>query len=802
MSTYQEREKAKAVAYAERDPAAFSERLVKNLNDKQREAVLYPHESLLVLAGAGSGKTTVLIGRIANLVNEGIPARKILSVTFTNKASEEMKKRLNDKMTREDVNSIWAGTFHSVCNRMLREDYEAAGLPRNFAILDTDSQESLIKTITKDRNAAFNIEDLKSIERDPSSDKSDDDVSGGVEKITAKDVVNYINSKKEFGIKPYQIDAFPGSREEVFVTLYDEYERACKAQGLLDFNDLLYRTVELLEQNHDIRAKYHERFAAILIDEFQDTNDIQYRWLRLIKSPSTFVTAVGDDDQSIYAFRGANPKNMRLFVEEMTATPASPYGAIVKLEQNYRSLPYILNAANAIISTNTNRLGKNLWSGGVDRGEKIILTEFESGTAEAAVVAKKVHSLIHERKVQPKEIAVLYRTNMQSRGIETEINKLGIPATVYGGFRFYERQEIKHVLAYMDLVSNFTRDISFARVVNFPQRGIGDRTVEDLRQDARAHNLSMMEMIGMRAERGISGVTAASVKKQAALEKFAFMILDLTDASVNMSLSELVEEIVQKTGMMTYYDTLPSEESAERKSNIEELVSAAKQFELDHPGLGTAIEQMPEYLSFVQLMTSTSKASMDELNTVSLMSVHSSKGLEFDYVFLTGLEEGLFPHQRSIGDNDGKRGPITPPIVEEYDDDGELTDETIRKMQERLDAPENNIDSDEMQEECRIMYVATTRPRKHLEITYAKTRMSNGEIKTQKPSRFLERIPENLIAKVIDPSMKNLYGGKPKWPAKTPVKKNDSPSAPAIEHHKHGLGADTAKTFNKTSLFK
>lgn len=738
------------------DSVLYTQNLVKNLNDEQARAVLQPRISSLVLAGAGAGKTTVIIGRIANLVNTGLPARKILAVTFTNKSSEEMRKRLDDRMAREDVNTIWMGTFHSLCNRILRENYDAAGLPRNFAILDTDSQTSLIKTITKDKNSAIVV--TSSTSKKSTSEKDGEGESDGVEKINAKDVVNFINSKKEYGIQPHEVEAEPGTKLDLLVNLFGEYQQACIDQGLLDFSDLLYRTVALLESNELVRSKYHEKFDAILIDEFQDTNDIQYRWLKLMKGPQTFVMAVGDDDQSIYAFRGANPENLRTFVSDITVSPEYPQGNVIKLEQNYRSLPFILDAANAVIDTNTDRLGKNLWTAQPGRGEKITVTEYENGVAEARVVAKKVHTLIADRRVPPNEIAVMYRTNMQSRLIEQEVNKLGVPATVYGGFRFYERAEIKDVLAYMDLVSSFTRDISFTRVINLPVRGIGNSTVEDLRQEARTNGVSMVEMIGLRADRGLVGVTATAIKKQAALENFAIMIMDLTDESMLVPLSTLVSSILQRSGLEAHYNGLPEEESADRKENVAELMSAAKQFEIDRPELKTAAEQLPEYLTFVQLMTSTSKASMDQLNTVSLMSIHSAKGLEFNHVFLTGLEEGVFPHARSIGDNDGKEGAQSEFVDQEYDDEGNLTTECVARMEARLEAPENNIATREMQEECRLMYVAMTRPRLELDISYAKSRLTNGESKPQKPSRFLKLIPQNLMILIKDSTMRNGFG--------------------------------------------
>lgn len=761
----------------------FTASITKHLNEEQIEAVTYPRQSYLVLAGAGSGKTTVITGRIAYLINEGIPADKMMAVTFTNKSSEEMKKRLSKKLSYSNVNAIWAGTFHSLCNRMLREQYFAAGLPRNFAILDTDGQESLVRTLTKDVNDAL------------AADAQENDPDSKPEKIQAKDVVRYINSKKEFGIRPDQIHVEFGSWDLVMVELYRAYQTACHEQELLDFNDLLYRTVQLLEANPEVRDYYRSQFEAILVDEFQDTNNIQYRWLQLLTGPKTFVTAVGDDDQSIYAFRGANPGNMQNFVRQMTVTPANPQGVVIKLQRNYRSLPYILESANAVISRNADRLGKNLWTDAPDRGEKIAMTTFDNAIGEAVTIAKEIHSLIRNQGVKPNEVAILYRTNMQSRLLEQELNKLSVPLTVYGGFRFFDRQEIKQILCYMDLISSFQRDISFSRIINFPLRGLGEKTIEDLRQEAKENGVSMFAMIGLRVQNGSTAVqTSAGLKKQRVLESFAEMMLDLAELAQKVPLSELVSTLVTKTGIRAFYESQPADEATERLENIEELISASRQFEIDHPELTNAAQQLPEYLGFVQLMTSTSEADMDKKNTVSLMTVHASKGLEFDHVYIAGMEEGIFPHARSMTEKDfiemGPDGTYPGGIVPEFDDDGNLTEESFEAISAAREAMSKTatglkIDTPEIQEERRLMYVALTRARKSLKLSRAEVRMNNGEEHKARPSRFIAEIPHSKMILVRDKTPRFGYVRQATQNAQTDMSDgvdplmHSTPSAPA-----------------------
>lgn len=770
-------ESAAAFAAREAERAKNREDLYGRLNTEQHEAVFMAHESALVLAAAGSGKTSVLTARVARLVTEGepsLPASSVMAVTFTNKASQEMKSRLRSLLNKSAVNELWVGTFHSLCNRILRDNHEAAGLPKSFAILDTDGQESVVRNILKDfgltkasvkeakKLAALVKPDLLdmpvagAVGADPLAgvgevDEGEDDESAMLF-LTPKQCVTFINSRKERGRAPepsgQQITTRSSDGEQL-EAIYHEYQIRLAQQGLLDFQDLLARAVDLLRSQPAIRDAYRDKFRAILVDEFQDTNDIQFEWLSLIKGPKAHVTAVGDDDQSIYAFRGADPRNMGRFLKEMAATPAHPNGRLIRLEQNYRSLPHILDAANAIIERNTNRLGKVLRTSKPDTGDRIDLVTYGNGFFEASSIASGIYQRIKDDGVPPSEIAVLYRTNTQSRLLEQELNKLGVPLTVYGGFRFYERQEIKNVLAYLDLVADISRDLSFMRVANFPPRGIGERTLEDLRQQAQSSRISMIEMVDKRVQQMMGNPAsignAAAQKKLRQLQSFTDTILDLADAAETMPLSRLIEEVVARTGMATHYaeeatgSKSSEDEAKERMENISELVSAARQFELENPLLKTATEQLPEYLTFVALMTSTSESDMSKKNTVSLMTVHSSKGLEFDHVYIAGIEEGVFPHSRAIAE-DEERG------------NGRSIEEASRMVYVG-GVPQDEYQENDgpgLQEERRLMYVALTRARKTLTLSHALERMNNGESKEAEPSRFIRELPRKRLNLIDD----------------------------------------------------
>ena len=747
---------------AEEALATSRQALFDRLNPRQRLAVESPAESCLVLAGAGSGKTSVLTARIARLVSSsGYRPSSVMAVTFTNKAAREMRERLFSLLPGRQVMMLAMGTFHSLCARMLRDHHQEAGLPKNFAILDTDGQATVVKDIMTDlvltkKAAKAQIEgktkqsqpqaslDLAGAATAPSTTETDEDEDDSdLERevfVEAGDVVRHINKQKESREAPVKLVApvtYKSATRAQMEAVYAEYEVRLARSGLLDFQDLLVKGVALLKNNEKVRTHYRNRIRVLLIDEFQDTNAIQYEWLQLLKGPEAHVMAVGDDSQAIYAFRGATPENMPRFVREMTTTPKTPQGKVIKLEENYRSLPYILDAANAIIDNNPDQLKKTLFTSQPDRGETIDWFQHSNGVAEARHIAEDIHEKIRSG-VPASEIAVIYRTNLQSRLIEHELNKKGVPLSVYGGFRFFDRAEIKNVVAYLDLVSDVTRDISFLRVANFPKRDLGERTIEDLRQEAQIERISMMEMVGKREQMIADGslllTNATSKKKHAALSGFCDLILKLAEFSESHSLAELIEEVIEATGIRKHYEDEAdspkgsAEESAERLANILELLSAAKQFETDNPHLPFAAQQLPEYLTQVALMSSTSEADMATKNTVSLMTGHSSKGLEFDHVYLVGVEEGTLPHARSIAQ-----------------------DEEALTLGLR---PDQGI-----QEERRLMYVMVTRARKGLTIHTAKTRLVGGMKAECIPSRFISEIPEHRVSEISDEDL-DLESGK------------------------------------------
>ncbi|MFN4360368.1 MAG: UvrD-helicase domain-containing protein [Hylemonella sp.] len=678
-------------------PAPTDSPLLASLNAEQRAAVALPPEPALILAGAGSGKTRVLTTRIAWLLQTGqVSPGGVLAVTFTNKAAREMMTRLQS-MLPVNVRGMWIGTFHGLCNRLLRAHHRTVGLPATFQILDTQDQLSAIKRLCKQ----FNVDE---------------------ERFPPKQLSWFIGGCKEEGLRPNMVEASdPDTRKKV--EIYQLYEDQCMREGVVDFGELLLRSYELLRDNDPIREHYQRRFRHILIDEFQDTNKLQYAWIKLLAGCDAegrlradgsmgAVFAVGDDDQSIYAFRGARVGNMADFVREFQVQHQ------IKLEQNYRSHSNILDTANALISHNKHRLGKNLRTD-QGAGEPVRVYESVSDFAEAQWMIDEMKQLIREGTSQ-KEIAVLYRSNAQSRVIETALFNAGVPYRVYGGLRFFERAEIKHALAYLRLLENPKDDTSFLRVVNFPPRGIGARSIEQLQDAARAANTSLHDAVG-----------ALSGKAGANLGAFVAKIDVLREQTQGLTLREIIELVLQHSGLVEHYQT--EREGADRIENLEELVNAAESF-VSIEGFGReaeATEAAPNatpdeesgevmsplaaFLTHAALEAGDNQAQEGQ-EAVQLMTVHASKGLEFDVVFITGLEEGLFPHENSMNDFDG------------------------------------------LEEERRLMYVAITRARQRLYLSHSQTRMLHGQTRYHIRSRFFDELPEETL-KWITPKNQGFGSG-------------------------------------------
>jgi len=653
--------------------------LLQNLNEQQLAAVTLPNQSALILAGAGSGKTRVLTTRIAWLIQTGqLSPQGVLAVTFTNKAAKEMLTRLS-AMLPINTRGMWIGTFHGLCNRMLRAHHRDAGLPSTFQILDSADQLGAIKRLLK----ANNIDD---------------------ERYPPRNLQLFINSSKEAGLRAKDVEVNDDYNRK-FVELYSMYDAQCNREGVCDFSELLLRCYELLDRNEILRNHYQDRFRHILVDEFQDTNKLQYAWLKLLAGAKNAIFAVGDDDQSIYAFRGANVGNMADFEREFRVQN------LIKLEQNYRSVGHILNAANALIANNARRLGKELWTD-AGEGEPVRIYEAQTDGYEAAWLVDEVKGLIAEGHARA-EIAVLYRSNAQSRVIEHALFNGGIPYRVYGGLRFFERAEIKHALAYLRLIENPADDTAFLRVVNFPPRGIGARTLEQLADAARAGTSSLYAAVG-----SMSGKAGTN------LGGFVKLIDSLRFETASLPLSEIVDVVVQRSGLIPHYQT--EREGQERIENLNELVNAAAAFVqeegygADAPGTQgeteTAIPSpLAGFLSHASLEAGDNQAEAGQ-DALQLMTVHAAKGLEFFAVFITGLEEGLFPHENSLTELDG------------------------------------------LEEERRLMYVAITRARRRLYVSFAQSRLLHGQTRYGIKSRFLEELPENAV-KWLTPRVAAGAGG-------------------------------------------
>jgi DNA helicase II / ATP-dependent DNA helicase PcrA len=666
--------------------------LLANLNPEQLAAVTLPARPALILAGAGSGKTRVLTTRIAWLIQTGqLSPGGVMAVTFTNKAAKEMLTRLA-AMLPIPVRGMWIGTFHGLCNRFLRAHWKLAALPQGFQILDTSDQLSAVKRVIK----AMNLDE---------------------ERYVPKQVTWFIAGHKEHGRRPKDVEV----RDElsrVQVQVYQAYEDQCQREGVVDFAELMLRTYELMRDNAALREHYQRRFRHILVDEFQDTNSLQYAWLKIFAGAETAVFAVGDDDQSIYAFRGAQVGNMASFEREFKVDH------VIKLERNYRSFGNILDAANELIARNTNRLGKNLRTE-AGPGEPVRVRESTSDFAEAQWFVEEAQQL-HREGTPRKDIALLYRSNAQSRVMESALFNAGMPYKVYGGLRFFERAEVKHALSYLRLIENASDDTSFLRVVNFPTRGIGARTVEQLQDAARASGRSLYQSVGALSGKGGGNVQA-----------FVAMVDAMRDKTRGMTLRDIIEHMLQASGLVEFYKT--DKEGRDRIENLEELVNAAEAF-VTQEGFGkdavalpvdehgaAAVEQAPDaetgeimsplaaFLTHASLEAGDNQAQAGQ-DAIQLMTVHSAKGLEFDCVFITGLEEGLFPHENSASDPDG------------------------------------------LEEERRLMYVAITRARKRLYLSFAQTRMLHGQTRYNVKSRFLDELPEAAL-KWITPRNQGFGSG-------------------------------------------
>ncbi|MDI1310136.1 MAG: DNA helicase II [Methylotenera sp.] len=641
--------------------------LLSGLNNKQLEAVTLPQQSALILAGAGSGKTRVLTARIAWLIQTGqVSPTGLLAVTFTNKAAKEMLTRITASLPI-NTRGMWVGTFHGLCNRLLRAHHREAGLPASFQILDIADQLSVIKRLMK----LMNVDD---------------------EKFPPKQVQNFINGCKDEGLRAHAVEAYDPHSTKMR-EIFDEYDKQCQRDGVADFAELLLRCYELLERDANIRGHYQSRFKYILVDEFQDTNRLQYLWLKLLAGEDNCMFAVGDDDQSIYGFRGARVGNMRDFEKDFKVQN------VVKLEENYRSHSNILDAANAIISHNNNRLGKNLWTS-AGAGEPVRVYDAYNDTDEAQFIVDEI-KMLHCEGTSLGEIALLYRSNAQSRILEQALFNANLPYRVYGGLRFFERAEIKHALAYMRLIANANDDTALLRVINFPTRGIGARSLEQLQEVARAENCSIWQAAINKVGNGKLGAKG--------IEGFVALIRQMVDHAYGISLRELTELAITMSGLTAHYEN--DKEGEDRIENLKELVTAAVSFTNkdfgNHNNVDGETEQdlLTQFLSHASLEAGEHQADVGR-EALQLMTVHASKGLEFKAVFISGLEEGLCPHEQSLFENAG------------------------------------------LEEERRLMYVAVTRARQRLYLSHAQSRMLHGKVRYGIPSRFLDEIPEELLKRL------------------------------------------------------
>ncbi len=641
--------------------------ILNPLNDAQRAAVTAPSGPVLVLAGAGSGKTRVLVHRVAWLVEaEGAAAHSILAVTFTNKAASEMRQRTEALLGMPGA-ALWIGTFHGIAHRLLRLHWREAGLPQTFQILDSDDQLRLIKKLLK----AQQLDETRWVPRD---------------------IQYFINQQKDEGLRPKALKDGNDPTRRQFVKLYQDYEDACRIAGVVDFAELLLRAFELWRDQPELLAHYRRRFRHVLVDEFQDTNAIQYAWTKLLVGSSGAPFAVGDDDQSIYRWRGARVENLQTFRNDF------PQVTLVRLEQNYRSTGNILHAANALIAGNTGRLGKNLWTSGA-AGDPLRLYAAFNERDEAEFVLQRIQEWVANGGVR-RETAVLYRSNAQSRAFEEAFISARVPYKVYGGLRFFERAEIKDALAYLRLMSNRNDDASFERVVNLPTRGLGAKTIDTLRGRAREAGSSLWSAALVCLGDGSLGSRAS-----AALQGFVQVIDGLATATATLALHEIVDQMLAASGLLEHHRKDKADRGEARTENLLELVSAARGFIPADAEGEEAMRPLDSFLAHAVLESGEGQAEAWE-DCVQMMTLHTAKGLEFPLVFLAGLEDGLFPHQRSLNDPDS------------------------------------------LEEERRLAYVGITRAMRQLYLIYAEQRRLHGIDAYGIPSRFIKEIPEEFLEEV------------------------------------------------------
>ena len=679
--------------------------LLDGLNDNQRAAVAAPRSNLLVLAGAGSGKTRVLVHRIAWLMSvENCSPYSIMAVTFTNKAAAEMRHRI-EHLIGTSQGGMWIGTFHGLAHRLLRAHHLDAGLPQDFQILDSEDQLRLLKRLIK----SMNLDDKQ---------------------WPARQGMWYINGKKDEGLRPKHIESYGNPIEQTWLRIYQAYQEACDRAGLVDFAELLLRAHELWLNKPHILNHYRERFTNVLVDEFQDTNNIQYAWIRMLAGDSGRVIIVGDDDQSIYGWRGAQVENIQRFLQDF------PGAETIRLEQNYRSTNNILKAANALIANNNGRLGKELWTEGSD-GEPISIYCAFNELDEARFVVNRIKVWM-ENGGALNDCAILYRSNAQSRVLEEALLQSSMPYRIYGGMRFFERQEIKDALSYLRLMANRNDDAAFERVVNTPTRGVGDRTLDVVRQTARERQMTLWQ-----ATRELLQSRALAGRAASALQRFCELVDSLATETADLPLHIQTDRVIKDSGLWLMYEQEKGEKGQARIENLEELVTATRQF--SYQDEDEDLMPLQAFLSHAALEAGEGQADKWQ-DAVQLMTLHSAKGLEFSQVFIVGMEEGMFPSQMSL------------------DEGGRL------------------------EEERRLAYVGVTRAMLKLTLTYAETRRLYGKEVYHRPSRFIGELPETCIeevrlrASVSRPVNHQRMGA--------PVTKNDSGFAlgQRVHHAKFGEG--------------